>query len=531
MRNLIMGALMVFSTLPALAQKAKKPNIILIMVDDMGFSDIGSYGGEINTPNLDRLAKEGLRLKEFYNNAICAPTRASLLTGLYQAKAGMGYFSSNLGLPAYQGYLNHQSLTLAEVLKGAGYNTLMSGKWHVGADTLGWPNQRGFDQFYGFVTGGASNYYDIGKYGQAPPVPLVKNNKRIKLEPGKYLTEEITNNALEFIEGNSKTDQPFFLYLAYNAPHWPLQAPEEDIAKYNGKYSMGWDSLRTARIERMRQLGIFDAGQQIAQRDSIVPLWANLSYDQQQFWQRKMEVYAAMVDHVDQGIGRILKELERLKKDKNTLIVFISDNGAQGGYPQTNKWGSQRNTGPVGTAGSYDFQDQSWASLSNSPLRSYKSYAYEGGMSSPFIAWFPGKIKEGAIKKGTAHLIDIAPTFYELAGAKYPAVRNGNSINPLAGTSLVDLLYRQKDLERGQPIFWEWGGNRAVRKGEWKLVSIYPEKKWSLYDIGKDRGENTDLASEHPELVAELDKAYKEWALKNDVEDYEKIKPARPIKF
>ncbi|WP_409012641.1 sulfatase-like hydrolase/transferase [Dyadobacter sp. 3J3] len=332
--NFIIGLLLTGGTITSFAQKNKKadtrPNIILIMVDDMGYSDIGSYGSEIQTPNLDSLAKEGIRFREFYNNSICAPTRASLITGQYPHKAGIGYFDVNLGLPAYQGYLNKESLTFAEVLKNSGYSTLMSGKWHVGSDSLGWPNQRGFDHFYGFIKG-ASNYFDIGEYGQAPPVELVKDNKKLNLKSGLYLTNEITNNALEFLDEQNKTEKPFFLYVAFNAPHWPLQALPEDIAKYKGRYSIGWDSLRVERIKKQKALGISYPNQAIAKHDPEVPLWDNLTYSEKQFWEKKMEVYAAMVDRVDQSVGRLREKLKELKKDENTLIVFISDNGAQGG--------------------------------------------------------------------------------------------------------------------------------------------------------------------------------------------------------
>ncbi|MDB5014484.1 MAG: sulfatase, partial [Daejeonella sp.] len=425
----------------------------------------------------------------------------------------------------YQGFLNHESVTVGEVLKQAGYSTLMVGKWHVGQDSIGWPNQRGFDKFYGFV-GGASNYYDIGSYPEkAPKVPLIKNNKRFNLAPGKYLTEEITNNALEFLTDQNKENKPFFLYMAYNAPHWPLQALPEDIAKYKGKYSIGWDSLRTLRLQKQIQLGIRDPKQKIADRDSEVPYWASLTYDEQQLWQHKMEVYAAMVDRVDQGIGRVLAKLKELKKDENTLIVFISDNGAQGGYVNTAKRKAQRNSGPIGTAGSYDYQEQSWAYVSNTPFRSYKAMAYEGGISAPFIAWYPKGIKANSIAQGTAHLIDLAPTFYELAGAKYPSVYQGNTINPLAGKSLTNVLFEGKDLNRETPLFWERAGNRAVRKGNWKLVSIYPDKKWQLFDLASDRGETTNVADTNPEIVKELSAAYVAWAKKNDVVDYDSIKP------
>jgi arylsulfatase A-like enzyme len=514
------------------AQKSKtqdRPNIILIMVDDMGYSDIGCYGGEIQTPNLDRLAKEGLRFREFYNNSICAPTRASLMTGQYQHRAGMGYFDVNLGLPAYQGYLNKESLTIAEVLKENGYSTLLSGKWHLGKDSLAWPNQRGFDQFYGFITG-ASNYYDIGEYGKAEPVVLVRNNVKEHLKPGEYLTNTITDNAIRFIEEQQKEKKPFFLYLPFNAPHWPLQALPEDIAKYKGRYSIGWDSLRLERLEKQRALGILDPAQTISERDPAVPLWNNLSYDQKKYWEAKMEVYAAMVDRVDQSIGRVLDKLKELKKDDNTLIIFISDNGAQGGYNSTNRKPT-RNTGPIGSPGSYDYQEQNWAYVSNTPLRQYKNNMHEGGFSAPFIAWYPKKIQP-AIVKGTAHLIDIAPTFYEFANAKYPTQYKGIKPHSLAGKSLLPVLWgNATEVDRGEPLFWERAGNRAVRKGKWKIVSTFPSYTWELYDLSVDRGETNNLANRHPEIVNELSADYFKWAEKTGVVDYDKIKPATPMQI
>ena len=499
-----------------------KPNIILVMVDDLGYSDFGCYGSEINTPTIDKLASEGLRLREFYNNSICAPTRASLITGQYHHKAGVGYFNVNLGLPAYQGWLNKESLTFGEVLKQAGYRTYLSGKWHVGNDSLYWPNQRGFDRFYGFING-ASNYYDISPYKEkALPVELVENNKRINLEPGKYLTDEITNHAISYI--NESKRAPFFLYLAYNAPHWPLQAPAEDIAKYKDRYAIGWDSLRKERLARQIKLGIADPKQAIAAHDPEVVPWQSLTYDEQQLWQRKMEVYAAMVDHVDQSLARILAELKRLKVDDNTLIVLISDNGAQGGLIPTGRK-RPRSSGPIGSAGSYDYQEQNWAYVSNTPFRNYKATPYEGGISAPFIAWYPKKIKAGAIAKGTAHLIDLAPTFYDVAGAKYPETVNGLKTNPLPGVSLANLLFQGTALPADRPIFWERAGNRAVRKGKWKIVSIFPQNKWQLFDLETDRGETSDLAAKHPDIVVELNADYEVWAKRTDVEPYEKLRP------
>lgn len=524
MKRLLTISLLTGFLSPSLAQRTTptKPNIIMVMVDDLGYSDFGAYGSEINTPTIDKLAAEGLRLREFYNNSICAPTRASLITGQYHHKAGVGYFNVNLGLPAYQGWLNKESLTFGEVLKGAGYNTYMSGKWHVGNDSLYWPNQRGFDRFYGFIAG-ASNYYDSSPYKEnVPPVELVENNRRITLAPGKYLTDEITDHAISYI--NESKNKPFFLYLAFNAPHWPLQAPAEDIARYKGRYAIGWDSLRKERLAKQIKLGIADPKQAIAGHDPEVVDWQSLTYDEQQLWQRKMEVYAAMVDHVDQSLARVLAELKRLDKADNTLIVLISDNGAQGGLIPTGRK-RPRSSGPLGTAGSYDYQEQNWAYVSNTPFRNYKATPYEGGISAPFIAWFPKRIKGGTIAKGTGHLIDLAPTFYDLAGATYPQTFNGVKTNPLPGVSLTNLLFGQTELPAERALFWERAGNRAVRKGKWKVVSIFPQNKWQLFDLETDRGETTDLAAQHPDIVKTLNAEYEAWAKRTDVEPYEKLRP------
>ncbi len=538
-KSIIVTLILGISFLSQAQKKAKiqatkadtRPNIILIMVDDMGYSDLGIYGSEIATPNLDKLATQGLRLREFYNNSICAPTRASLLTGQYQHKAGVGYFDVNLGLPAYQGFLNKESLTLGEVFRSGGYSTLLSGKWHVGSDSLHWPTDRGFDKFYGILKGGA-NYFNTkpmpmgGPAGY--PVTLLKNNVRqYPADDSYYFTDEIGNNAVEFITEQNKEEKPFFLYLAFTAPHWPLQAKDVDIAKYRGKFDKGWDALREQRIAKLKENGILLPSQTIAPRDAEVPEWNKLTWDEKEFWKKKMEVYAAMVDNMDQNVGKVLKTLKDLKKDENTLIVFISDNGAQGGFNSYNplRRGKVLNTGPIGSSGSFDYQEQNWANLSNTPLRQYKNNFHEGGFSSPFIAWFPNKIKPGRIDKGTGHLIDLAPTFYELASIKYPENYNGIKTNSLVGKSLLPVLFGQaSEVNRGEPIFWERAGNRAVRDGKWKIVSTYPAYKWELYDIENDRGETKDIAEANPEVVNKLSIAYTIWAEKTGVVEYSKFK-------
>jgi arylsulfatase A-like enzyme len=389
----------------AFAQKKKtvkvlvpdKPNIVLIMADDLGFSDIGSYGSEIQTPNLDKLASEGLRFRQFYNNAICAPTRATLLSGQYQHTAGMGYFNIDFGIPAYQGYLSKQTVSLAEVLKGAGYSTLLSGKWHVGDDSTRWPRKRGFDRFYGNI-GGASDYFVVKQVPRNKRSFYVKDDTRLPSDDNDdfYYTDEITKNANAFLKEQSTEKKPFFLYLAYTSPHWPLQALPGDIKKYQGKYDIGWDSLRTLRHQRQQELNISARDQKISAKNSSLPAWKNLTYEEQKLWAKRMEVYAAQVDNLDQNIGRVVQQLKELGKLNNTIIIFISDNGAAGEDVTSGLINQPtRNWGPLGTSGSYDSYRQNWAYASNTPHRSFKGFQYEGGISSPFIAWYPGKVDAG----------------------------------------------------------------------------------------------------------------------------------------
>jgi arylsulfatase A-like enzyme len=526
--KILLLALIVSS--PGYSQKKKvqpadsKPNIVLILADDLGFSDIGSYGSEIQTPNLDRLAQEGIRFRQFYNNAICAPTRASLLSGQYQHTAGMGYFNINLGTPAYQGFLSKQSVSLAEVLKESGYSTLLSGKWHVGDDsTSQWPRKRGFDHFYGNI-GGASDYFLIKDLPQKQKGFFVKDDKVVVPEDHDnfYYTDEIAKNAIGFLINQSKEQKPFFLYLAFTSPHWPLQAWPKDIKKYEGKYDIGWDSLRILRFKRQQELNIISKDQKISIKNNDLPAWSSLTYDEQKLWARKMEVYAAQVDNLDQNIGKVIDHLNESGKLDNTIIFFISDNGAAGEDVAHGFSGREvRNSGPVGTAGSYDSYTRTWAYASNTPLKSFKGFQYEGGISSPFIAHFPAKIAAGGLINGTAHIIDIAPTLYEIAGAKYPSTFKGNAIQPLAGESLLPAIYG-KEWSRTKPIFWERAGNKAVRKGKWKLVSVRSDQ-WELYDIEADRGETNNVIYAYTSVADELKALYATWAESVGVEDWKVI--------
>lgn len=505
------------------AQKDTRPNIIFIMVDDLGFSDLGCYGAtDIHTPNIDRLANEGVRFRQFYNNSISAPTRASLITGQYQHNAGMGFFERDLGDPHYGDHLRRDVATFGEVLQQAGYTTLLTGKWNVGAHEGQRPWERGFDHYFGFL-GAASLYYTPtkapqGQSRQRSPwgIALFKDDKPYPLAQGRYLTQEFGNQTLELIDAAAQKDNPFFLYLAFNAPHWPLQALPEDIDKYKGVYDGGWDSLRTLRYEHAKQLGVVRDNQKLTRHDDLVSPWNKQSVIEKAFWAKRQEVYAAMVDCVDQQVGRLLDKLKEVGRYDNTIIFFISDNGAQGGGERT--LGQQIATGEVGTAGSFHMQNSNWSQAGDAPFRNYKSTPYEGGISSPFIAWYPAQIEAGRIVDGVGHIIDVAPTFYDLAKAKYPKTLNGEKLLPLAGKSLVPVLTGKADVvNRGEPLFWEWAGNRAVLDGKWKYVASDPNYADELYDIENDRAENYNVAAQHPEIVAKLKQRFEQWAGKNNV--------------
>jgi arylsulfatase len=397
----------------------------------------------------------------------------------------------------------------------------------VSGKDASYPWQRGFERTF-YANNGS--YFDQGDYNGGVKRPYLLDEKPYPLEPNSYYaTDVITENAVKFIDEENKKEQPFFLYLAYTAPHWPLHAKPEDIAKYKGKYDGGWDKLREERLEKQKALGIIAPDFTPSQRNTDILDWERLSYDQRQAWSKKMEVFSAMVDRLDQGVGRVLSELEKLGIDDNTLIIFISDNGAPA--EDLVKWhhGAVRNTSPVGTIGSFESQTKNWSYASNTPFRDFKDYLYEGGISSPFIAWFPKKIQAGAIAKGTGHNIDIAPTLYEVAGAKYPKNYKKITPNRLPGKSLVPVLYGQKDeVERNAPLFWERAGNRAVRFGKWKLESHWPAYAWELYDLEADRGETKDVARQHHDIVSQLSTKYFEWAKETGVVDFSTIEDREP---
>ena len=478
---------------------AARPNIVIIMADDMGFSDLGCYGSEIRTPNIDALAAGGLRFTQFYNTARCCPTRAALLTGLYPHQAGVGHMTSDRNRPAYRGFLNDRCVTIAEALRQAGYRTLMTGKWHVGEARPHWPVDRGFDRYYGLVSGG-SNYFrlDPGRIMARGDQPCSPSGERF------YLTDAFTDAAVEFLDGQGGSDKPFFLYVAYTAPHWPLHAWPEDIARYRGKYKIGWDELRRRRHARQIELGLVEARWPLTPRDSEAPAWADAPNKDD--LDLRMAVYAAQIDRMDQNVGRIVAKIRQLEQTDNTLIMFLSDNGGCAEVVDHGKPGV-----PAGDKDSFLSYGLPWANASNTPFRLYKHWVHEGGISTPLIAHWPAVIRQhGGITSQVGHVIDLMATCIDVAGAEYPASFHEKPIIPLEGKSLLP-TFRGQQRAGHDAIFWEHEGNRAVRQGKWKLVSRYPGK-WELYDLEADRTELHDLAADHPDKVKELTSLYDRWA-------------------
>lgn len=537
---------LLFALMADAAEPAPRPNIILMMADDMGFSDIGCYGGEIETPTLDRLAAGGLRFTQFYNTGRCCPTRASLLTGLYPHQAGVGHMMNDRGLDGYRGNLNNQCRTIAEVLRTAGYTTYMAGKWHVtrhiapDGPKFNWPRQRGFDRFFGTIHG-AGSFYD--------PNSLTLENTQIAPSEDFYYTDAISDTAVQYIAdhgGNHGSERPFFMYVAYTSPHWPMHAREKDIAKYKGRYDGGWDKLRAERHQRQQEMGLVDPNWDITPRDTKSPAWEDESNKP---WQtRRMEVYAAMIDVMDQGIGRIVGQLKQSGLYENTLLLFLADNGGcaeeygsrgpirpdaeaaakikpmQPGELQTRMQPLVTRDGrPVrvgygvmpGPADTYIAYGLSWANASNTPFREYKHWVHEGGISSPLVVHWPGGVAEeqhGKLYHEPGHLIDLMATCVDLAGAEYPAEVAGAKITPLQGVSLRPSFAGQS-LQRTQPIFWEHEGNRAIRDGRWKLVAKGAAGPWELYDLEADRTELNDLAAKFPQRTKQMADAWEAWAV------------------
>ena len=511
-RKVLMSLMLMTATQVVVAQK--QPNIILILADDMGYSDIGSYGGEVETPNLDGLAKGGIRYKQFYNAARCCPTRASLLTGLYPHQAGMGWMAAaHLGTPAYQDDLNKESVTIAEVLKTAGYSTFMTGKWHLtnerkidGQVTDSWPHQRGFERYFGIVPGGA-NYFTPTLYS---------NNFTYKAPKDFYLTHAISDTSVRYIREHraAQKDKPFFMYVAYTAPHWPLHALQKDIEKYKDLYSKGWDAFRQERFARQKAMGLVPKHAVLSPRDTTVPAWEELSGEKKKEMAMRMAIYAAQIDAMDQGIGKIVGELKQQGILDNTLIFFLSDNGACAEFISSGK--SKEVTGTAETFESYRID---WANVSSTPFREYKHYTYEGGIATPLIVHWPKGINakmNDAVVSEYGHLSDIMATCVEVGNAKYPAVYNGYKIPPMEGKSLVP-HFKGITNNRGK-VYWEHEANIALRDGKWKMVAKtdegkeFNEKTIQLFDMEADPTEMNDLSAKYPERVKGMYKDWHRWA-------------------
>ncbi|AZQ64748.1 arylsulfatase [Flammeovirga pectinis] len=500
-------------------EKISQPNIILIMADDMGFSDLGFMGSGINTPNIDRLANNGMVFNNFYNAGRCCPTRATLLTGLYAHNADLGWMTaSDFGRPGYRGAISKNSVTIAQVLKSAGYANYITGKWHVtydnnmtaNADNSNWPLQRGFDDYYGILAGGGG-YYD--------PNTLTKGNEIIAPSDNFYLTEAINTSTIDILDNHyaTKKDQPYFFYVAHYAPHRPLHALKEDIKKYKGKFSKGWDHFRKQRYDVMKESGLADAWA-LSDRPKDIPAWDSLSDEEKAKWEVYMEVYAAQIDRMDQGIGQIVNYLEEKGELDNTIIMFLSDNGGNA-EPQGKDIPFDKMTDIGGKTFNQSYR-KNWANMSNTPFRLYKSSNHEGGISTPLIVHWPEKIKQAGITDQQGHVLDLMPTFMELAGAEYPKNVEGNYIKPYQGKSFVSAL-EGTTAARG-PMYFEHQADRAIIDGNWKLVALKANKppykgKWKLYNLSKDRAEEHNLIDEHPEIAEKLKKQWDNWATDNNV--------------
>ena len=548
-------AFLLFSQSVQAQAQAPRPNIIVILSDDMGYSDIGCYGGEIQTPTLDRLAEGGLRFTQFYNTGRCCPTRASLLTGLYPHQTGVGHMMQDRGQDGYRGDLNTSCATIGEVLRPAGYATYAVGKWHVTKHTFpdsdekkfNWPLQRGFDRYYGIING-ASSLWDPNSLVRDNQLITIKNDPQYQPDEAYHFTDAISDNAVKFLREHD-SPQPFFMYVAYTSAHWPMHARPRDIAKYEGMYDGGYEPIRQTRFERMKQLGVISPD---AELSPLVGKWEAVTDKE---WESAcMEVYAAMIDQMDQGIGRIVQTLEEQGALENTLIVFMQDNGGcaeaggrnpngervaradaptlppidddvlhyKGSVPKQTRDGYPVRRGHVmpGPADTYIGYGRNWANVSNTPFREYKHFVHEGGISTPLVVHWPrGFADKNALRAEPSHLIDIMATCVDVAGAEYPQELNGGEVTPLQGKSLVP-VFRGESLDR-EFLFFEHEGNRALRHGDWKLVAKgragRDDVKWELYNIRTDRSELHDQSAENPDIFNMLKLKWQELAVEYQV--------------
>ena len=540
---LVMIAAIGFASCNQTKQKAEnemaKPNIIIIVADDMGYSDIGAFGGNIATPVIDNLAKEGIKFSNFYVQPTCSPTRSSLLTGNDNHVAGLGIMSEanypvleRQNLPGYSGHLTKQVVTIPELLRELGYHTYMTGKWHLGEGEGQDPYDRGFEESFILGTGGGSHWND--KKALAPPqhMAYTRNGKEVELPADFYSSRNYTDSMLRFIDKNKQDEKPFFAYLSYTAVHDPLQAPKEYIDKYKGKFDMGWDSLAALRLNNLKALGIVPGNIKNSPNPSI-PKWNKVPEHMRHEFARNMEVYAAMLDYMDMSIGRVIDYLKKEGMYENTMIVFMSDNGANGAQATTypgNEDGKYLATfnnqlENLGLQNSYAEMGPGWAQASSLPFRLFKGFATEGGIRAPLIIKMPGKMKEaGQWKNNFVHVTDIMPTIIELTGTTYPKQYKGNNIHELIGQSVLPLLGGDTNMVKSNNgKGWELFEMKAYIKDNWKILRLpqpFGTGTWQLYDVQKDPGETTDLAAKYPEVFEEMKKQWNDYVQQNQVYDH-----------
>lgn len=536
----IVAAFFVLMAAEAVAAPARA-NIVLMMADDMGWSDLGCYGGEIETPHLDSLARNGARFTQFYNAARCCPTRAALLTGLYPHQAGVGHMVADDGLDGYRGFLNNRCVTLAEVLREAGYATLMVGKWHVGSRPGHWPLDRGFRHYWGTPSGGGVYFREALQ--RRKEVFFVADEQRVEFPEGRYVTDLFTDQAIAMISSTVKAGQgPFFLYFAHIAPHWPLQAKPEDIKKYEGRYDVGWDEVRRCRFERQMSMGLLPPGTRLSPRDKQAEPWDSLSAERRRELAHRMAVYAAQIDCIDQNVGRLVSTLKELGQFDNTVFIFLSDNGcsAEGGPGGFNR---DQTGAPIGTGRSYASAGLEWANASNTPFRRYKMSTHEGGIATPMIVHWPAGIAAespsgqnaaapaaaGRLIHAPGHVIDVMPTLVELAGANYPKRWGQEAVIPCQGRSLAPMLAGRPAADGAdvpRSLFWEHEGNKAARRGDWKAVAS-ASGIWELYRIDRDRTELVNLADDNPKELSELVAQWQQWAEQCGIVQWRKLQQLR----
>jgi len=495
----------------------ERPNIIIIMADDMGYSDLGFMGSEIETPNIDHLANNGLMMTNFYNTARSAPTRASLLTGLYQHQTGVGHMTSDMGYPSYQGHLNDQCVTIAEALDQGGYQSFMAGKWHVGTEQGSHPLERGFDKLYGVPKGGGIYFHPF-----LIDRDVYHNEKKIEQFPDDYYSTEAFNRyATRFISDHAGSDDPFFLYLAHIAPHFPLQAPEDVIDKYKDQYRHNFQKFRKQRYQRMKERGILPDKALLSPPDESVNDWDQLTSAEKDTAALKMATYAAQIDVMDKGIGKIIDKLKKIGEYQNTVIFFLSDNGACSADIDPENRGITVE-GPIGSQKCWESYGPSWANVSNTPYRLYKKYTHEGGVITPLIIHYPKAIKNHRIDHQVGHVIDLMPTCLDLADTPYPSEYRGNKILPYEGKSLLPII-KGKKRDPHKLLGWEHTGNKAVRMNDWKLVKKFSAEDWALYNLSEDPTELNDMSSKHPQQVQKMKSEYKGWAERVGVIPWEKL--------